>query len=60
MSKDDNLEDRVEKLEDKVEEVAKEVGWLRQLYNEIVDRLRSAGGHLGRAGKQGDDEHKQP
>jgi hypothetical protein len=57
---DDNLEDRVEKLEQDLEAVKGDVSWLRQLYNEIVDRLRSAGGQLGRAGKKGDDENKQP
>jgi hypothetical protein len=56
----DDLEDRVDKLEDRVEEAEKKIGWLEQLYNAIVDRLRSAGGHLGRAGKQGDDEQKKP
>jgi chaperonin cofactor prefoldin len=57
---DDNLEDRVEQLEDKVEKAEKKIGWLEHLYNEIIDRLRSAGGQLGRAGKKGDDENKQP
>jgi hypothetical protein len=56
----DDIEDRVEKLEKDVEAVKGEVSWLRKLYNEIVDRLRSAGGQLGRAGKKGDDENKQP
>jgi tetrahydromethanopterin S-methyltransferase subunit G len=53
----DDLEQKVEEVNGKVEEVKQEVGGLRRIINEILDRLRSAGGHLGRAGK-GDDEKK--
>jgi DNA anti-recombination protein RmuC len=63
----DSLEDRVGKLEKKEEKhdkrfdaVEEEVSGLHRIIDSILDRLRSAGGHLGRAGKKGDDEQKKP
>lgn len=57
---DSDLEKRVEKLEDELKEVKKEIGFLRRKYNELIDRIKSAGGFLVNAGKskEGDDEHK--
>jgi hypothetical protein len=47
-------------LEKRVEELEKQVGFLRQLVNELIDRIKSAGGYLVNVGKsKGDDENKQ-
>jgi chaperonin cofactor prefoldin len=45
----DSLEDRVGKLEKKEEK-----------HDKRFDAVEEAGGHLGRAGKKGDDEQKKP
>lgn len=56
----DDLEKRVEKLEEGQKEIKKNVGFLRQLVNELIDRVKSAGGYLANVGKsKGDDENKK-
>jgi hypothetical protein len=61
--KNDNLEDRVEKLENGLNGVQKEVGglkeqvsWLRRVYEDLLYRIKSAGGYMSNIGKKGDDE----
>lgn len=59
MSQDSgDLEKRVEELEEKSEELESEIGWLRRMYEDIADRLRTIAGHLRGTGKGGGENEK--
>jgi hypothetical protein len=47
----DNLEDRVKKLEHDQKETDSKIGWLTRTMNHVLDILRTVGGHYRRAGK---------